>query len=192
MSFKGGCPVAGKKNGREDKYKNVLEILFECNYEVVYKAAYFVTFDEELAKDATQEAFLRAFMRIDSIDDKEKFTSWVCKIARNVSYDILRERVKNKGKVTYIYNKDEEIIEPLLHDGDNDVEKVYINNLIKKEFLKSFNELDPLSRQVLYMKYCMQMTYPEISAELDVNENTLKSIVFRARDMLLYKLKRFK
>ena len=184
--------TAGRNNIKEDNYNHVLEALFECNYDYVYKMAYFITFDEEMAKDATQEAFLRAFMSIDTISDKKKFTSWICKIVKNVSYDILRERARYRRKTTYMYNKNEEIIEPFLNDTGNNVEKIFMDNVMKKEFLKSFNELDPLSRQILYMKFCMDMKYSEIAAELDIPENTVKSKVFRAREMLVYKIKPYK
>src|SRR5690606_5539182 len=48
--------------------------------------------DRELAEDLAQEAFVRAFQAIRSYDPSYKFSSWIFKIANNLTIDHLRKR----------------------------------------------------------------------------------------------------
>lgn len=59
-------------DGNQNSLRNDLSCLFESHYEKVYKTAFMFTSDAELAKDATQEAFFKAFQNIDSLKDKNK------------------------------------------------------------------------------------------------------------------------
>jgi len=56
FSFEGG-----EKNR---DYENAIEVLFSENYEKVYRKALSILLDPELAKDATQETFFRAFCKL--------------------------------------------------------------------------------------------------------------------------------
>ena len=53
--------------------------------------------DDQLAQDLTQEAFLRAFERLEQFDPSRRFGPWLFRIAVNLTYDHLR-RVKRRGK----------------------------------------------------------------------------------------------
>ena len=87
------------KNDGEDKgYENATEILFEENYNRVYRKAVSILLDTELAKDAAQETFLRAFSNMDTLKDKSKFSSWVCSIAVNVCNRMLMQKIKFRSK----------------------------------------------------------------------------------------------
>jgi RNA polymerase sigma-70 factor (ECF subfamily) len=53
--------------------------------------------DDQMAQDLTQEAFLRAFDRLEQFDPSRRFGPWLFRIAVNLTYDHLR-RVKRRGK----------------------------------------------------------------------------------------------
>ena len=71
----------------------------------VYRFAWHLTRDRELAADVTQDAFLRAFRFLDGFRGDRKFGSWLFSITRNCAMDSLRARRF-----------------PLVHDGDREVE----------------------------------------------------------------------
>lgn len=59
---------------------------------VAYRTAYGFVRDEHLARDLSQEAFIRAFRSLDSYDVARPFATWLRRITVNVSIDELRRR----------------------------------------------------------------------------------------------------
>ena len=55
---------------------------------LVNSVAYRITGNKYSAEDAAQDAFVSAWMKLDTLNEREKFSSWVCRIA--VSYTHLR------------------------------------------------------------------------------------------------------
>ena len=72
---------------------NSNKILFEQNYEKVFKGVLIFCRNYHLAEDMTQEAFLKAFRVIHQLKKPEHFSAWVYTIAINL---IKKEYVKKK------------------------------------------------------------------------------------------------
>jgi DNA-directed RNA polymerase specialized sigma24 family protein len=53
-------------DGNDKSYESAIEVLFEENYTGVYRKAFSILSDMELAKDATQETLCRAFLEMDT------------------------------------------------------------------------------------------------------------------------------
>jgi RNA polymerase sigma-70 factor, ECF subfamily len=77
-------------NGDERVRRSLLKELFEKNYEKVYKKAYMLLFNAEMAKDATQEAFLKAYQKIDSLKDIDRFEVWIYAIIQNICRNMIK------------------------------------------------------------------------------------------------------
>ncbi len=60
---------------------------------VVYRSCYRILSDREDAKDASQEAFIRAYRRLDTFRGDSAFKTWMLRIAMNVS---LNERSRRQ------------------------------------------------------------------------------------------------
>jgi len=56
-----------------------MHTLFVDNYEKVYKLAYSILLDDEMAKEISQESFLKAFNKYNSLKDRDNFTYWITK-----------------------------------------------------------------------------------------------------------------
>ncbi|MBO4354569.1 MAG: sigma-70 family RNA polymerase sigma factor, partial [Clostridia bacterium] len=138
------------------------------------------------ADDATQEAFLDAFLYLPSLSDHGKFAPWLYKIARRKSY----KRLSSK-------RQDEDIDElaEIIPSGEgtplDDVEK-------KEQFSRVRAALGKLSekrRAVAEMFYFDGRKVSEISAMLALSENTVKSRLYDAREQLrkeLYDMNEYK
>lgn len=59
-----------------------------------------------MAKDATQEAFLKAFQKIGTLRDKNKFEGWICSIVSNICKDMLIKRNKQRDNTALYDNED--------------------------------------------------------------------------------------
>lgn len=62
---------------------NIFEILVKQNYEKVYRTVYSYTKDNYTSEDAVQQAFIIAYNKLDQLNSKDKFASWVISIAIN-------------------------------------------------------------------------------------------------------------
>lgn len=169
----------------EDKgkwYEGILQALFADNYKKAYNTAYKITFDKELAKDATQEAFLRAFKGIDTLKDKNKFSAWLCSITANVCYDMLRQIIIQKDNSVPFFNNEEDTREPIVEQRDFNIpEKIYENKEIRLEIKKCINEMPHDMRQILVLRIYQGLSYAEIAEYMDMNENTVKTKIHRAK-----------
>jgi RNA polymerase sigma-70 factor (ECF subfamily) len=153
------------------------QVLFELFYEDVYRTSYFITRDPSLAEDATQEAFCKAFQKLDTLRESKKFGPWVKSIAARSAVDILRQRqhltvvedITGFSQDDYINN-----IPQLL--PENEVVKHELQAQIKE----AIYALSPIHRQVIVMKYYLSLNTREIADTLNLPIGTVKSRLDRA------------
>ena len=179
--------IISKKNIHNDD--KAFEALFKDNYEKVYKASFFILFDGELAYEATQEAFLRAYEKIDSLKDKSKFAPWVCSIAINISKDILRKEIVERQKNTSIYNDNgsiKEFFNELIIFKTPD--KIYEESEFRQKLEECLNELDPDLRKIINLRYDQAFTYEKIAKIMNTKIGTIKSKLHRANQQIAKKL----
>ena len=69
-----------------------VERMYEAYSEAIYQFIYFLVGDEELAKDLTQETFVKALRSIAKFRGDANEKTWLTKIARNVVYDHFRRK----------------------------------------------------------------------------------------------------
>ncbi|WP_310941690.1 RNA polymerase sigma factor [Clostridium estertheticum] len=74
------------------------------------------------------------------------------------------------------------IIDEEIFKSDNNLCEDYIIDLERKgDVLKILNSLNNIQKNLLILKYNMDLSYKEISNVLDINESTVKTYLFRAR-----------
>ncbi len=152
------------------------ETLYHQYFNKIFRTAYLVTGDYQLAEDAAQEAFLKAYSKIESLRDMDKFGSWVSVIAANYSVDLLR---KNKRLV---------FTEKTDLETDSSPESTPQDVWERKENLHevrdAMQKLDPDDRKLLVLKYFNELSIKDIASMQSVSTGTIKSRLFRAREKL--------
>ncbi|APC40538.1 RNA polymerase sigma factor [Clostridium estertheticum] len=127
--------------------------------------------NQEDAEDITQDTFYKALKYIDGIDVSQ-ISSWLFRVAINRYYDLCRTK---KRHVQVIINEE-------IFKSDNNLCEDYIIDLERKgDVLKILNSLNNIQKNLLILKYNMDLSYKEISNILDINESTVKTYLFRAR-----------
>ncbi len=136
------------------------------------------------AEDLTIEAFGKAFNSIHQYTPQYAFSTWLFKIANNNCIDFLRKQ-KNK---TYP-------LESFVQDDENnhgiDVATTLLDpeeRLIKDqkaEWLKDIiRQLKPRYSTLIKLRYYKEMSYAEISEELNIPLGTVKAQLYRSRELL--------
>ena len=85
--------VAAVLDGSEDAART----LVERYQKQLYWIAHDILLDPHEARDVAQESFVRAFSALERFDPERDLVNWLCRIARNLSIDILRRRKRRAG-----------------------------------------------------------------------------------------------
>ncbi len=139
----------------------------------VWRLALHLLHDPDLASDATQEAFVRAYRFLPRYRGESRFSTWLFSIARNCALDEGR-KASRRRRIS-----DRAEAEPLAPSRDLGVA------IEVREALSSL----PLDlREPVVMIDMFGISYKEVAAILKAPEGTIKSRVHRARELLVRSL----
>jgi len=142
------------------------------------------------AEDLTIEAFGKAFKRLDQYVPSFAFSTWLFRIATNNCIDFIRKR---KLKTLSIDKPFEDV------EGDEstislksmglDPEQMFIKEQKIKMMRKIVDKLKPRYKDLVVLRYFEELSYEEISKELNLPLGTVKAQLFRAREFLFQLMK---
>lgn len=137
------------------------------------------------ADDLTIEAFGKAFNRLKQYSPNYAFSTWLFKIASNNCIDFIRKkRIKLTSMDSGIQNDDGETMYIDARSSAKDPEQEVIHNQKIKHMRELVSQLKPRYRVLVEKRYFEELSYEEISQELDLPLGTVKAQLFRARDFL--------
>jgi RNA polymerase sigma-70 factor (ECF subfamily) len=154
--------------------------LVEAYQTPVYNLAYRMLNNSGEAEEAAQEAFIRAFTRLESYDPSHKFSTWLLSITSNYCIDQLRKRR------ALLLSIDEPLPpHPALHsDGAKGPEAQMMNSEQQEMVQSLLSELQPEYRQAVVLRYWYELSYEEIAEIMETTVSAIKSRLFRARRQL--------
>ena len=146
------------------------------------------------AEDLTIEAFGKAFKNLQQYSPQFAFSTWLFKIASNNAIDYLRKKkMENLTSLDKPVGKDggEDLSQQIKGSGLTPEE-----NYIKKQGADRVHEiidkLKPRYKEIVELFYLEELSVEEISKRLELPVATIKTRLFRARDLLLQVVKRNK
>lgn len=154
--------------------------LIEAYQGPVYNLAYRMLGNSGEAEEAAQEAFIRAYTRLDSYDPAHKFSTWLLSITSNYCIDQIRKRR------TIMLSIDEPLPpHPALQsDNDKGPEAAYVANEQTDMVQELLAELPDEYREAVVLRYWYDMSYEEIAEFQLTTVSAVKSRLFRARRQL--------
>jgi len=139
---------------------------------VLFTVALRLLGNAEDARDATQNAFVRAYQRLDTFDPSRRFFSWIYRIAVNESLNLRRAQRPH-----------ETLPETLETAGGGAIDAVEARELSER-VQAALMTLSTEHREVVVMRHFADLSYQEIAETLDIPEKTVKSRLFSARQRL--------
>ena len=153
---------------KDKAFKDLLDVYQERLYWHIRKIA----ISHDNANDVLQETFIRIYKGIENFRGESSLHTWMFRIAYNESVRYIK---KNKIPTTLSLEQDQNL---------------YIKNLTQDPFLngnelqlklhETISKLPKKQQRVFQMKYFDDLSFREISAILDISENTLKSAYYAA------------
>jgi RNA polymerase sigma-70 factor (ECF subfamily) len=141
----------------------------------VYNAAFWILKSAEDARDVAQDVFLKVSEHLDEYDGQHRFFSWIYRIAVNESLNLLRRNGHEEPL-------DEDVDLPGPDSGNPEARagEAERGRCIERALLR----LSPADRTVIVLRHFGECSYQEIASILDVDEKTVKSRLFEARQRL--------
>lgn len=128
------------------------------------------------AADVVQEAFLRAWERLDTLDDASRFAQWLGRMARNLAIDLRRRR------------------QPLSLEGAQDpqapgrIDDALVLGEQAEQINRALRALDDVSRECVVLRYFQDLSSKEIGELLELSPAAVDMRLSRARTQLKERL----
>jgi len=131
------------------------------------------------AEDAAQEAFLKAYTRLNTYDSGKRFSCWLLAITSHHCIDRLRQR-------RFALSLDE--LPPWRWlSSSSRPEEVIIRSEERDEVHQLLDQLPPHHRAAVILRYWHDLSYQEIAEAMETTESAVKSTLYRARQKLAQK-----
>jgi RNA polymerase sigma-70 factor (ECF subfamily) len=148
----------------------------------ILRTTYRITRNWEDAEDALQDAFLKAFLHLNKFEGRSSFSSWVTRIAINMSLMILRKKRAHRELSIDVSNNGCESCdrgEPL--DLREDPERSYARHERAELLRRAIRRLRPALRTAVELQQAQEYSMQELADSLGISLAAAKSRLLRAR-----------
>ena len=139
------------------------------------------TENETDAEDIAIETFSKSFDKIATYNPEFQFNTWLIAIAKNVHIDMLR---KKKSTIFVEITDEENQLAYTIADTTPSVEDALIIEQNLSRLLQFIKELKPHYQEVIQLRYFQEMSYQEISEQLNEPLSNVKIKLLRAKKLL--------
>lgn len=162
----------------------------------LYNYAYYLTKDDDDANDLVQDTFIKAFRFMDNFQDGTNEKAWLFKIMKNGFINDYRRKTNKPVHFSFdtIYEQgDSEDSDDLNEIADKDYIQTTdaYKGLIGDEVTRALESLQSDYRQIILLADIEEFSYEELSEILEIPIGTVRSRLFRARNLLKDKLKAY-
>ena len=147
--------------------------LYDAHVNRVYRLAYRLAGDDDLARDFTQETFIRAFQRLDTFRGDSRLATWLHAITTTVALNGLRKVKRFRTRETALEAADGVAASKRTAEPD-----------LETRLRDAIDALPEKYRMVVVMHDVEGYTHEEIATALEVEVGTSKAQLSRARAKL--------
>ncbi|MCB4798858.1 RNA polymerase sigma factor [Neotamlana laminarinivorans] len=160
--------------------QKAFNFLLDKYWDAVYGFQLKRTQNENDAEDITIQTFSKAFDKIDTYNSNYTFKTWLITISKNIHIDLLR---KEKNSINQIISKNTEEVYKVLDESPSPEDKLITEQNLAK-LLRDIKKLKPHYQNIINLRYFQELSYKEISAQLNEPINNVKVKLLRAKKLL--------
>jgi RNA polymerase sigma-70 factor, ECF subfamily len=174
--------VTACRNGDQDAFS----LLVQRYQRRVFNLVFRMVQDYEDASEITQEAFLAAWQGLPSFRGEARFSTWLYRIAYNCALRQLD--IHKRDRALQLALQADQMTE-----SEDDVQQTdHLEMLDNQELVQEqLSQLPTKYRIVLILRHLQDMTYEEMAEVLTMPIGTIKTHLFRARNLLKERLQTF-
>ena len=150
--------------------RELYEVLVRRHNQRLYRAARAILRSENEVEDVMQEAYVQAFAHLSQFRAEARFSTWLTRIA-------VHEALARKRRAARTTEMEEPVVvvTPEHEAGGRELVKI---------LERAIDALPDNFREVLVMRTVEDMSVADTAAVLDIPEDTVKTRLFRARNLL--------
>jgi RNA polymerase sigma-70 factor (ECF subfamily) len=168
------------------------EQLVHTHDQAVLKLALRITKSQSDAQDIYQEAFLKAFRKLEGFRFECSFSSWIYRITTNVCLDYLRKNRSRREYSAIMQNADGEEFDLLSQLPDDrpahNPEQQMFGRELRTHIVRALEELTPRERMVFELRHFQGLKLKTVGEILNTSEASTKNSLFRATKKLRVQL----
>lgn len=163
------------KKGDETSYTFLLNMFWKDIYRFILSK----TNNENETEDLTIRTFAKAFDKLNTFNDNYEFKTWLISIANNLFIDQLRKKKTN----TVSLHKDNSEAYKIEDAEPTPADKLIIEQNLA-QLLAYIKQLKPHYQEMINLRFFQEMSYKEMSNELNEPINNIKVKLLRAKKLL--------
>lgn len=166
-----------RQNNRNAQFE-----VYNRYYKAMHNTAFRIVKDAHLAEDIMQEAFLKAFTKLESFKGEVSFGSWLKRIVINDSIDQYKKMIKNSAS-----SLDETLYK--VEDDISGEEVIDFSNYKVQQILDGIKSLKD-SYRIAITLFCIEgYDQEEICEIMNINAGNCRTLISRAKESLRQKLR---
>lgn len=130
--------------------------------------------DEGLARDATQDIFIKILLNLSKFTEQSSFSTWVYSITYNYCIDLIRK----KKKIPMLYTED---VGKMSKETEVEIPDSVLLEMKQERLGKVLDRLPPGDKAILMMKYIDDLQIKDIGDVLGKTESAIKMQIMRAK-----------
>ncbi len=154
--------------------------VYHSFYSLTYNMVLYIVKDYSIVQDVIQEAFLQALKKRPINQDSRQCKAWIIVVTRNIALNYIR-KLKRFHREN---NLESSFIKDVYVSVDDSVENQVENKLLKDHIRETLYFMKPDYRLLIELRWQRQLSYQEISDELDLSPQVVQQKLFRARKAL--------
>jgi RNA polymerase sigma-70 factor, ECF subfamily len=170
--------------GSESAYRELLGRYQRPVFSLIFR----MVRDREQAEDLAQETFVKVFNNITRYDPRYKFSSWIFKIASNLTIDTLRKKepdtVSLDGSRNASTTEEAEATRITVESREATPEEFVESKELGAQIDRAIGDLRPEYRTAILLRHVEGRPYEEIAEIMEVPLGTVKTYIHRARSEL--------
>ena len=175
--------ISKAKNGKQNAFKYLLDAFWTDVYLFQLKR----NTNENDAEDITIQTFSKAFDKIDTYDEKYNFKTWLITISKNIHIDSLRK--KNISIEADTSENQEDEVYQIIDESPTPEDKIITEQNLAK-LLRDIKQIKPKYQEVIQLRYFQELSYKEISEQINEPINNVKVKLLRAKKLLAEVIRR--
>jgi RNA polymerase sigma-70 factor (ECF subfamily) len=162
--------------------RDAFRVLVERHSRTIFRLAYRMTGNEHDAEEVVQEAFLRAYKRLNKFESRANFGTWLYRIAVNCALDLMRVRRRDEAQRYEQPDTAEEGLDPVQQVAADtpSPERMALSGEMGRRVKTALSELSATERAAFVMRHCDGLSIEEIGAALGLRTSATKNSIFRA------------
>ncbi len=167
-----------------DSTKNIVEfsLVYNQHKTKIYNYARKMLSDRMICEDIVQNVFIKFFQNMNFIKNSGRIDVWLFTTTRNEIYSFYRTK---RSHVDQFGVQD---IDEIDIDSSTRIEDEFELQEMKEMIMKELDKLPIEQRDVFLLKEYGGLSYKEISEIMKIDEDLIKSRLYKTRQKLIYKL----